>query len=459
MSLDPLFAISPLDGRYRATLEPLSAFCSEYGLQRHRLRVEVEYVIALAAHPGVSFLRPLTDAETAFLRGLVTGFDLEAARRIKAIEAETRHDVKAVERYLSEQLAGTSLEGLRAGVHFGLTSEDVNNLAYALLVRGGLREVVLPALDAALGPLEGLAAAHAALPMLARTHGQPATPTTLGKELAVFAARARSQQAAVEVALEALPGKLNGATGGFNAHVAAYPGVDWIAFSREFVAGLGLRPNLLTTQIEPGDGLVTVFDALARLNRVLLDLAQDMWRYISDGVFRQRAVAGEVGSSTMPHKVNPIDFENAEGNLELADALFGLFARRLPVSRLQRDLSNSTVLRTIGVALGHSLLAYTSLRRGLDRVAPDEARIAAELRAHPEVITEAIQTILRREGRADAYDLLKDFSRGAELSLADLGAFIETLDVAEPVKAELRRITPENYTGLAERLASLVGPE
>lgn len=459
MSLDPLFAISPLDGRYRATVEPLSACVSEYGLQRHRLHVEVEYFIALAACPGVTFLRPLTEAETGFLRGLVTGFDLNAARRIKAIEAETRHDVKALERYLSEQLAGTSLDGLRAGIHFGLTSEDINNLACALLVRRAVQEVVLPALDSALGLLEGLADSNAALPMLARTHGQPATPTTLGKELAVFAARARGQQTAIQSALEALPGKLNGATGGFNAHVAAYPDVDWIAFSQAFVAGLGLRPNLLTTQIEPGDGLVALFDALARLNRVLLDLAQDMWRYISDGVFRQRAVAGEVGSSTMPHKVNPIDFENAEGNLELADALFGLYARRLPVSRLQRDLSNSTVLRTIGVALGHSLLAYTGLRRGLDRIAPDAARIEADLRAHPEVITEAIQTILRREGRADAYDLLKDFSRGAELTLADLRRFIETLDVPEAVKAELRQIAPENYTGLAARLAGLIRPE
>jgi len=452
---DPLFALSPLDGRYAEAVEPLRACFSEFALIRARLRVEVEYFIALAAHPGVTFLRPLTAAESGFLRDLAAGFGPAEAARVKQIEAVTRHDVKAVEIYLREKLAGTSLESLREGVHFGLTSEDVSNLAYGLLIRQGLEGVLLPALAEVEGALAERAAAYAALPLLARTHGQPASPTTLGKEIGVFALRLRGQREALAGLVAALPGKLNGATGNFNAHVAACPDVDWIAFSREFVAGLGLRPNLITTQIEPGDHLVAVLNALARCNRILLDLCQDMWRYISDGFFVQRVVAGEVGSSTMPHKVNPIQFENAEGNLEVADALLGLFARRLPVSRLQRDLSNSTLLRNLGVAAAHSLLAYRGILAGLERLAPDEAALRAALAAHPEVITEGLQTILRREGLAGAYDRLKDFSRGATLTREAIAAFVAGLDVAEPVKAELLRLSPATYTGLAEALARL----
>jgi adenylosuccinate lyase len=456
MTLDPLLAVSPLDGRYHTTTAPLAPYCSEMALMRHRLHVEVEYLIALAGWPGVTFLRPLTEAEIDRLRGWAANFSPDDAARIKAIEAETRHDTKAVELFLAEQFAGTSLDGLQPGLHFALTSEDVSNLAYALMIKGAFTAVLLPALDAVDAALVDLAGRYAALPLLARTHGQPATPTTLGKEFAVFAVRLRGQRAALEVALANLPGKLTGATGNFNAHVAAYPDVDWRAFSQTFVTALGLRPNLHTTQIEPGDGLVEVLDALARCNRILLDLCQDMWRYISDGVFRQRVVAGEVGSSTMPHKVNPIQFENAEGNLDVADALLSLLARRLPVSRLQRDLSNSTVIRNAGVALAHALLAYANIRRGLDRIAADEARIAAMLDDQWAVVTEAIQTILRREGRADAYDLLKTFSRGAAITRADITAFIDALDVPEPVRVELRALSPGTYTGLAEVLARLV---
>ncbi len=455
MTHDALHALSPLDGRYRETVAPLRAFLSEFALMRGRLYVEVAYFIALAAHPGITFLRALTPDEIARLRGLVEGFDDTAAARIKQIEAETRHDTKAVELVLRERVAGTSLEGLAAGFHFALTSEDVSNLAYALNIRDGMRAVLLPALDAVIDALREMANRYAALPMLARTHGQAASPTTLGKELAVFRARLAGQRESLAALVDGLPGKLNGATGNFNAHVAACPEVDWPAFSRDFVASLGLRPSLITTQVEPGDSLAALFDGLARANTILTDLCQDAWRYISDGIFVQQAVAGEVGSSTMPHKVNPIRFENAEGNLAVANALLGLLARRLPVSRLQRDLSNSTVIRNVGAALGHCLLAYQNVGAGLGRIAADEGHLRAELDANWAVITEAVQTILRREGRADAYERLKDFSRGAALKREDIAAFIDGLDVAETVKAELRALTPWGYTGLAETLARL----
>ncbi len=454
---EPLYALSPLDGRYREDVEALRVYFSEFALMRCRVRVEVEYFIALAAHPGVTFLRPLTDAEADFLRRQYRHFDGAAALRVKQIEALTRHDVKAVEYFLRERLAGTSLDGLREGLHFGLTSEDVNNLVYALCLREGLREALLPALAAVQEKLAALAEAYAAWPMLARTHGQPASPTTLGKELAVFAARLADQRAALDTLLAGLTGKLNGATGNFSAHHAACPQVNWVAFSRAFVSSLGLVPNLLTTQVEPGDRLAAVLDGLARLNTVLLDLCRDMWRYISDGYFAQRPVEGEVGSSTMPHKVNPIQFENAEGNLEVANALLTLLARRLPVSRLQRDLSNSTVVRNLGVALGHSLLACHNVRRGLERVAADRARLLADLDAHWEVLAEAIQTVLRREGLPDAYDRLKDFSRGGALGRREIEAFIRALDVSPQVRDELLRLTPQTYVGLAEALAGLHG--
>ena len=454
MSSDPLHALSPLDGRYRQDAAALRPYGSEYALLRGRLRVEVEYLIALAAHPGVAFLRPLTAEEIGFLRRLYENFDDADAARLKTIEAEIRHDVKAVEYFLGERLAGTSLEPLRAGIHFGLTAEDATNLAYALNLRDAMRAVMLPALDDVIAALEELAGRYADLPMLARTHGQPASPTTLGKELAVFAARLQGQRTALDALTADLPGKLTGATGNFNAHQAACPAVDWIAFSRDFVASLGLRPSLLTTQVEPGDSLAALFDGLGRANTILLDLCQDMWRYLSDGYLRQRAVASEVGSSTMPHKVNPIQFENAEGNLAVANALLGLLARRLPISRLQRDLSNSTVMRNVGVALGHSLLAYKHVRRGLGRAVADEERLRADLNAHWEVVTEAIQTILRREGMADAYDRLKTFSRGAAITRADIAALVGSLDVPEAVKAELLALSPETYTGLAAKLAT-----
>ncbi len=452
--MDSLQAVSPIDGRYRAEVEPLADYFSEYALIHGRLRVEVRYFIALANHPGVDFIRPLTPLELDFLRGLIRDFDLEQARYVKEIEARLRHDVKAVEVFLREQVTGTSLEDVREGIHFGLTSEDVNNLAHALAVRDGLAEVYFPALERLQAKLRDLALAYASVPMLARTHGQPASPTTVGKEMAVFAGRIEQQRCYLQEAWERIPGKLNGATGGYNAHRAAYPGVDWIAFSREFVASLGLTPTLVTTQIEPHDALIALFDALARINGVLLDLCQDMWHYISYGYFAQVVRPGEVSSSTMPHKVNPIHFENAEGNLEIANALFQLFARRLPVSRMQRDLSNSTLMRNVGVALAHTLIACKGVLRGLDRLVVDEANLRADLDRHWEVITEGIQTILRREHVEGAYDILKAFSRGAAIRREDIVAFVAGLDVSPAVKDELLRLTPDTYIGESARLAS-----
>ncbi len=451
--MDSLQAISPIDGRYRNEVEPLGEYFSEYALIRCRLRVEIRYFIALANHPGVDFIRPLTSLEVNFLRGLIRDFDPEQARRVKEIEARLRHDVKAVEVFLREQFAGTSLEDVREGIHFGLTSEDVNNLAHALAVRDGLAEVYFPVLEQLQTKLREMALAHAAIPMLARTHGQPASPTTVGKEFAVFAGRIEQQRRYLQEAWERIPGKLNGATGGYNAHLAAYPDVDWIAFSRDFITSMGLAPTLVTTQIEPHDALIALFDALARINAVLLDLCQDMWHYISYGYFAQVVRPGEVSSSTMPHKVNPIHFENAEGNLEVANALFQLFARRLPVSRMQRDLSNSTVMRNIGVALAHTLIACKGVLRGLDRLVVDEASLRADLDRHWEVITEGIQTILRREHVEGAYDILKAFSRGVAIRREDIVTFVAGLDVSPAVKDELLRLTPETYIGESARLA------
>lgn len=454
-----MFAISPLDGRYRNDLMPLREYFSEFALMKWRLFVEVHYLAALADHPPVTFVRSLTPDERAYLFDLAANFDETGATHIKTIEAKTQHDVKAIEYFLRDQLTGTTLSDLGSAVHFGLTSEDVTNIAYGLCIKRGCLDVIIPALVDLQEQLAERAKTYANLPMLARTHGQAASPTTVGKEFAVFAARLAGQIDALNKCSEELPGKLNGATGNYNAHHAAYPNIDWVAFSEAFIKErIGLKPSHHTTQIVPPDAFIALFDALARANRILLDFCQDMWRYISDGWFAQRTVSAEVGSSTMPHKVNPIRFENAEGNLEMADALLGLFARRLPISRLQRDLSNSTVMRNIGVAMAHSLLAYKNIRRGLARVVPNEAGLHADLDAHWEVITEGIQTILRREGMPDAYEQLKAFSRGGLIDRTDIKTFIEALEVSPELKAELRALSPYAYTGLAGRLATDLNP-
>lgn len=451
--MQQLGAMTPLDGRYRADLAPLASYFSEAALFRYRVQVEVEYLIFLSRAQRVQFVPTLDPNQQAALRALYRQFSDEDALAIAAWDRKVNHDVKAVEYWLREQLDRLGMGAWKEAVHFALTSEDVNNLAYGLLVREARDQVLLPALARILERLRELADAEAASAMLARTHGQAATPTTFGKELNVFFMRLRrANEAILEVRLT---GKLNGATGTFAAQVAALPEVDWLTFARAFVRSLDLDPVLLTTQIEPHDSLATLCDALKRANSVLIDLCQDLWRYISDGYLSQAPRPGEVGSSTMPHKVNPIDFENAEGNLGLAVALFEHFSRKLPISRLQRDLSDSTVLRNLGVAFGYTLLGYQRTLRGLGKIAVRSERLHADLVAHPEVLAEAVQTILRREGVAEPYELLKTLTRGRELSLEVLHQFVDGLDVSATVKAELRALTPEAYIGLATRLARL----
>ncbi len=451
--LAPLDALSPLDGRYAADTDPLRGYLTEAALYRARVQVEVEYLIFLARSPRIPFVKPLNAAQQGALRTLYRQFGSEAAAAVAAWDRRVNHDVKAVEYWLREQLTALGLEEWNEALHWALTSEDINNLAYGLLVRGARDNVLIPAVRDIYISLRDLATTYAELPMLARTHGQPATPTTFGKEMNVFAHRLGRANDVVNRIV--LTGKLNGATGTFAAHVAALPDVDWLRFSQAFVKFLELEPVTLTTQIEPHDTLAELCDAIRRVNVVLLDLDMDFWRYISDGYLGQHAAAGEVGSSTMPHKVNPIDFENSEGNLHVANALLELLARKLPISRLQRDLSDSTVLRTLGTAFGHSLVAYQRTLRGLGKVEPNVERMRADLQAHPEVLGEAIQTILRREGYPTPYELLKQLTRGKAPTHDDLRQFIDALDVAPAVKAELQALTPESYTGIATQLARL----
>jgi adenylosuccinate lyase len=455
MPLSALTAISPLDGRYARSLEPLRAWATELALIGARVRVETEWLIALAAEPGVPEVGPFAPAAAARLRALAAAFGESDGERVKAIERETNHDVKSIEYWIRERVAGDpALERASAFIHFACTSEDINNLAYALLVRGARDDVLLPAIDRLADRLASLAHQHADAAMLARTHGQPATPTTLGKELANVVARLRRGRAGL--AAVRLSGKANGAVGNYNAHLAAYPQVDWEAFARRFVESLGLEFNPYTTQIEPHDALAEAFDAIARLNTIVVDLDRDVWGYVSLGYFRQKLVAGEVGSSTMPHKVNPIDFENSEGNLGVANALLRHLADKLPVSRWQRDLTDSTVLRNVGVAFGHSLLGYVACVRGLDKLEVDAARLAADLEANWEVLAEAVQTVMRRYGIEDAYEQLKGLTRGARIAPEALRAFIGGLSIPQDAKARLLALTPATYTGKATELARKV---
>ena len=450
-----LTALSPLDGRYRADVAALADYFSETALFRYRVRVEIEYLIMLSRVRGIGFIAPIDAMAAATLRTLYQDFSVADAVAVAEWDRSVRHDVKAVEYWLRERMTALGFTPWLEAIHFALTSEDVNNLAYALLVREARDSCLLPAAAQIAGALQQLALAEAATPMLARTHGQPATPTTFGKEIAVYVGRL--QRAIEKLARIRITGKLTGATGTFAAHVAALPHIDWLAFSRAFVGSLDLEPVLLTTQIEPHDTIAEVCDGFKRLNTVLIDLCQDLWRYVSDGYLVQAVMAGEVGSSTMPHKVNPIDFENAEGNLGIATALFEHFSRKLPISRLQRDLTDSTVLRNLGVACGHTLLALRRIDKGLGRVALDHERLRADLQAHPEVLAEAIQTILRRIGYPEPYEVMKQLTRGRALTLADLHAFIETLDVPAEVRSELLALSPEAYLGKAVALAQLAG--
>jgi adenylosuccinate lyase len=450
-----LTALSPLDGRYAGKLESLRVHFSEFGLIRRRIQVEIEWLKALAAVPQLSEVGPFSAATIAELDRLNAGFCEADAEAIKTIEARTNHDVKAMEYWLKERLSGNA-EVMAAAefIHFGCTSEDINNLSHALMLQAGRGEVLLPALQRIVARFRELAHDLAELPMLARTHGQPATPTTLGKEMANICARL--DRATQRVSVISLTAKFNGAVGNYNAHLSAYPDFDWESFNRRFIESFGLEFNPYTIQIEPHDALAELFDAIARVNTVLLDADRDLWQYISMGYFRQKLKAGEIGSSTMPHKVNPIDFENSEGNLGLANALLRHLAEKLPVSRLQRDLTDSTVLRNMGVAFGYSLLAYDSTLRGLSKLEADAAHMQADLDACWEVLAEPIQTVMRRYGVANPYEQLKELTRGKGITRAGLQDFIGGLAIPAAEKTRLLALTPASYTGMAAELAKRV---
>ncbi|WP_322629213.1 adenylosuccinate lyase [Halothiobacillus sp.] len=448
-----LTAISPVDGRYARQTEPLRAYFSEFALIKNRVRVEIEWFKALSAHPGISEVPSLSLAARLFLDEIVDNFDVKHAQRVKDIERTTNHDVKAVEYFLKETVADfAELNELSEFFHFACTSEDINNLAYGLMLSGARESVLLPVLDEIIKDLRDKAHQWAAVPLLSRTHGQPASPSTIGKELANVVARLERQRTVIQH-IEIL-GKINGAVGNFNAHLAAYPDLDWPTFSENFVRGLGLMLNSYTIQIEPHDYIAELFDACARFNTILIDLSRDLWGSIALGHFKQRVVAGEIGSSTMPHKVNPIDFENAEGNLGVANALLTHLAQKLPISRWQRDLTDSTVLRTLGVGLAHALIAYRSLLKGLSKLEVDEIRLRAELDQNWVILGEAIQTVMRRYGVENPYEQLKALTRGQTVDAAVMRAFIAQIsDIPEEARMRLMELTPADYTGNAVEMA------
>jgi len=455
MSSHALTALSPLDGRYASKVEPLRPIFSEFGLMHRRVHVEIEWLLALAADAQIVELPAFTGSQIKALKAIATDFNVEDGARIKAIEATTNHDVKAVEYFIKEKLsADASLKQALEFVHFACTSEDINNLSYALMLHDAREQVLLPMFDSVIEQLRELSHTNAALPILSRTHGQTASPSTLGKEIANVVARLqrqRKQLAAVEIS-----GKINGAVGNYNAHAITYPEVDWQQFSQRFIDSLGLEVNAYTTQIEPHDGVAEYCDAVRRANIILIDLARDIWGYISLGYFKQTLKAGEVGSSTMPHKVNPIDFENAEGNFGLANALLGHFAEKLPISRWQRDLTDSTVLRALGTAFGHTLIALESLKKGLGKLTVNADRLAADLDASWEVLAEAVQTVMRRYGLPEPYEQLKALTRGQGITRESMHTFISGLDLPADAKQRLLALTPGSYIGLADKLAKAI---
>ena len=456
MALTSLTALSPLDGRYAAKVAPLRACFSEFGLIRFRVQVEIEWLKALAAEPKIREVPRFSTATLRKLDAVVAHFSDADGARVKKIEAVTNHDVKAIEYFLKEKLKGNrEVARVAEFIHFACTSEDINNLCHALMLKTARDAVMLPALDQIIARLRGIAHAQAGAAMLAHTHGQPASPTTLGKEIANVVARLKRARA--RIAAVGILGKANGAVGNYNAHLSAYPHIDWEKFSRRFVEKLGLEFNPYTIQIEPHDAIAELFDAYARCNTILLDLDRDVWGYISLGYFKQKTKAGEIGSSTMPHKVNPIDFENSEGNLGVANALLRHMADKLPVSRWQRDLTDSTVLRNMGVALGHTLLAYDSCLKGLGKLETNHARLAADLDANWEVLAEPIQTVMRRYAVQGAYEQLKELTRGkAGINRATLAAFIRGLKIPDAEKKRLLKMTPATYTGKAAVLAKRI---
>ena len=448
----PLTALSPLDGRYASKVGSLRPIFSEFGLMHCRVRVEIAWLIALADHPQISEVPPLSAAARAFLTAIADDFSESCGERIKAIERTTNHDVKAVEYFIKEKIADhAELAQAKEFVHFACTSEDINNLAYGLMLRDARQTVLMPALGDVAASLRALAHGQAGQPMLSRTHGQTASPTTLGKEIANVVARLERQMA--QIAAVPLTGKINGAVGNYNAHAVAYPDVDWPTFAQGFVENIGLVFNPYTTQIEPHDCVAEIGDALRRANTVLIDLARDVWGYISLGYFRQKLKEGEVGSSTMPHKVNPIDFENAEGNFGLANALFEHFSAKLPISRWQRDLTDSTVLRALGTAFGHTLIALDSLAKGLGKLEVNPQRLDADLDAAWEVLAEAVQTVMRRHGLPNPYEQLKALTRGQGITQASMRGFIQSLELPAEAKQRLLALSPGSYVGLAGALA------
>jgi|TARA_B110000503_G_scaffold28632_1_gene45868 adenylosuccinate lyase len=452
VSLSPLTAVSPIDGRYGAKTDMLRTVFSEYGLIRYRVLVEVRWLQHLAANPAIVEVAPFSKDATALLNGLVDNFTIEHAERVKEIERTTNHDVKAVEYLIKETIADNAeLLAVSEFVHFACTSEDINNLSHALMLKEGRDDIVVPALQAIHGQLTAMAVEFADVAMLARTHGQTASPTTVGKEMANVAYRLQRQLASITAV--PLLGKINGAVGNYNAHISAYPDLDWPAISQAFIEGLGLEFNPYTTQIEPHDYMAELFDGLARSNTILIDFARDIWGYISLGYFKQKTIAGEVGSSTMPHKVNPIDFENAEGNLGIANALYGHLSAKLPVSRWQRDLTDSTVLRNMGVGLGYSMIAYASLDKGVGKLQLNQERLAADLDAAWEVLAEPIQTVMRRYGIEEPYEKLKALTRGNVMDQATIQAFIDTLEIPQEAKTALKAMTPASYIGNAVQQA------
>ena len=455
--INPLFALSPLDGRYAKSAEALRPIFSEYGLMRARVQVELGWLKSLAAEPKISEVPPFSDFTLAEIDRVLAEFSLDDAEAVKAIEATTNHDVKAIEYWLKERFSGVP-QVLEASefIHFACTSEDINNLSHALMLKQALTQVVQPQLAAITSKLRELAHSHAAVPMMSRTHGQPATPTTLGKEIANVLARLARQTAQLDK--QEFLGKINGAVGNYNAHMVAYPDVDWEAHCRYFVElDLGLTFNPYTIQIEPHDYMAEFFQAIGRINTILIDFNRDVWGYISLGYFKQKVKAGEVGSSTMPHKVNPIDFENSEGNLGMANAVLGFLAEKLPVSRWQRDLTDSTVLRNMGVGLGYAVLGWTAHLRGLNKLETNPAALAADLDATWELLAEPIQTVMRRYAVANPYEQLKELTRGKDgITPAALKLFIEQLAIPEEAKAALLALSPALYVGKAEALARRV---
>lgn len=452
MKLSALTALSPIDGRYGGKTAELRPYVSEYGLIHHRVIIEIEWLKALANHPGINEVPPFSQDAIDLLNNIKVNFNETDAQRVKDIESKINHDVKAIEYFIKEKLEPLDeLNSISEFVHFACTSEDINNLSHALILKGSRDNILLPEMDRLINTIADLAVEYAAIPMLARTHGQPASPTTVGKELANVVARLQRQRS--QTAASTLLGKINGAVGNYNAHLSAYPDIDWQQMAEKFIGSLGLELNPYTTQIEPHDNVAELFDAIARFNTIVLDFDRDIWAYISNGYFKQKMISGEVGSSTMPHKVNPIDFENSEGNIGIANALLNHMSAKLPVSRWQRDLTDSTVLRNEGVALAYSILAWKSTLRGCGKLEINEKRLQADLMANWEVLAEPIQTVMRRYAIEEPYEKLKALTRGKGINQETLKNFIEQLEIPESARKQLLDLTPATYTGNAEQQA------